>query len=68
VEFEWIATDFAAIRSRLDKQENTVDLLTAKRDHRAERRFFTRAVKNSSLPKIGFCRVSDAMLVGPPNL
>jgi transposase-like protein len=34
-------------------QGNTVDfLLTAKRDRRAARRFFTRAVKNNRLPKI----------------
>jgi putative transposase len=38
---------------RLDKQGNTVDfLLTAKRDRRAARRFFTRAVKNNRLPKV----------------
>jgi putative transposase len=37
----------------VDKQGNTVDfLLTAKRDGRAARRFFTRAVKNNRLPKI----------------
>src|ERR1700694_234748 len=37
----------------VDKQGNTVDfLLTATRDRRAARRFFTRAVKNSRLPKI----------------
>jgi len=37
----------------VDKQGNTVDfLLTAKRDRRAARRFFTRAVKNNRLPKI----------------
>jgi putative transposase len=36
----------------VDKQGNTVDfLLTAKRDGRAARRFFTRAV-NNRLPKI----------------
>jgi putative transposase len=37
----------------VDKQGNTVDfLLAAKRDRRAARRFFTRAVKNNRLPKI----------------
>src|SRR5450631_2087553 len=37
----------------VDKQGNTVDfLLTAKRDRRAARRFFARAVKNNRLPKI----------------
>jgi putative transposase len=37
----------------VDKQGNTVDfLLTATRDRRAARRFFTRAVKNNRLPKI----------------
>jgi putative transposase len=37
----------------VDKQGNTVDfLLTAKRDGRAARRFFKRAVKNNRLPKI----------------
>src|ERR1035438_6283296 len=37
----------------VDKQGNTVDfLLTAKRDRRAARRFFTRAVKNNRLPEI----------------
>jgi putative transposase len=37
----------------VDKQGNPVDfLLTAKRDGRAARRFFTRAVKNNRLPKI----------------
>jgi transposase-like protein len=37
----------------VDKQGNTVDfLLTAKRDRGAARRFVTRAVKNSCLPKI----------------
>jgi putative transposase len=37
----------------VDKQGNTVDfLLTATRDRRAARRYFTRAVKNSGLPKI----------------
>src|ERR1035441_9899957 len=37
----------------VDKQGNTVNfLLTAKRDRRAARRFFTRAVKNNRLPKI----------------
>src|ERR1035441_5669159 len=37
----------------VDKQGNTVDfLLTAKRDARAARRFFTRAVKNSRLLEI----------------
>ena len=37
----------------VDKQGNTVDfLLTAKRDGRAARRFFTRAVKNNRLPEI----------------
>jgi putative transposase len=37
----------------VDKQGNTVDfLLTAKRDGRAARRFFTRAVKNARFPKI----------------
>jgi putative transposase len=37
----------------VDKQGNTVDfLLTAKRDGRAARRFFERAVKNNRLPKI----------------
>jgi transposase-like protein len=37
----------------VDKQGNPVDfLLTATRDRRAARRFFTRAVKNSRLPKI----------------
>jgi transposase-like protein len=37
----------------VDKQGYTVDfLLTAKRDGRAARRFFTRAVKNCRLPKI----------------
>ena len=37
----------------VDKQGNMVDfLLTAKRDGRAARRFFTRAVKNNRIPKI----------------
>ena len=37
----------------MDKRGNRVDfLLTAKRDGRAARRFFTRAVKNNRLPKI----------------
>jgi putative transposase len=37
----------------VDKQGNTVDfLLTATRDRRAAQRFFTRAVRNSRLPKI----------------
>jgi transposase-like protein len=37
----------------VDKQGNTVDfLLTAKRDRKAARRFFTRAVKNNRLPRI----------------
>jgi putative transposase len=37
----------------VDKQGNTVDfLLTAKRDRRAARRFFARALKNNRLPKI----------------
>jgi putative transposase len=37
----------------VDKQGNTVDFLpTATRDRRAARRYFTRAVKNSRLPKI----------------
>src|SRR5664279_3971100 len=45
---------YIKIRYRaVDKQGNTVDfLLTAKRDGRAARRFFTRAVKNNRLPKI----------------
>jgi len=37
----------------VDKQENTVDfLLTAKRDRRAARRFFTRAVNNNGVPRV----------------
>jgi putative transposase len=37
----------------VEKRGNCVDfLLTAKRDGRAARRFFARAVKNNSLPKI----------------
>ncbi len=37
----------------VDKQGNAVDfLLTAKRDRRAARRSFTRALKNSRIPKV----------------
>ena len=49
----------------VDKQGNTVDfLLTAKRDRRAARRFFTRAVKNNRLPKIVNIDKSDANNAG----
>jgi putative transposase len=49
----------------VDKQGNTVDLLlTAKRDRRAARRFFTRAVKNNRLPRIANIDKSGANKAG----
>jgi putative transposase len=49
----------------VDKQGNTVDfLLTAKRDRRAARRFFTRAVKNNRLPRIANIDMSGANKAG----
>lgn len=49
----------------VDKQGNTVDfLLTAKRDRRAARRFFTRAVNNNRLPRIANIDKSGANKAG----
>jgi putative transposase len=49
----------------VDKQGNTVDfLLTAKRDRRAARRFFARAVKNNRLPRIANIDKSGANKAG----
>ena len=49
----------------VDKQGNTVDfLLTAKRDRRAARRFFTRAVKNHAVPRVANIDKSGANKAG----
>jgi len=49
----------------VDKQGNTVDfLLTAKRNRRAARRFFTHAVKNNRLPRIANIDKSGANKAG----
>lgn len=49
----------------VDKQGNTVDfLLTAKRDRRAARRFFARAVKNNGIPRVANIDKSGANKAG----